>query len=465
MTVQSNLAALGFGGIDTSSLVTSLVSIENEPVTALQTEQTNIQSASASISTFSSDLSSLASAVTALSDPVTFGGMSATSSSSNVVPTANSSATAGQWSVSVSSIAQAQRTISNGTSSTTTALGLSGTLGISMGNGSTANVQISSTDTLSDIANEISSSGLPIQASIIYDGSQYHLLVSGQNTGSSNSISFDESGLSGSGYSLGLSTSSNTIQSAQDAQLTVGGVPVTSPTNQISDAIPGVTFAITQPTTTPAVISIASDPSTLDSQVQAFVTAYNNVVSTGHTTAGYGSTTASNSLLQGDNGIETSLEQLGQVVANQVPGMSGAYTSLASVGITLNDDGTLSFDQSTFNSALQADPTDVENLFVTNPSTDSTGVMGLLTSAINSLTDPSSGPLQAEINAFSSRSTELSTEITNEQQIVSEYQTQLQNEFTQMNTMLEQYKQMSNALNDMTSSSSSSSSSGSSSVV
>jgi flagellar hook-associated protein 2 len=296
----------------------------------------------------------------------------------------------------------------------------------------------------------------------MYDGSQYHLLVSGENTGASNAITFNESGLSGSGYTLGLSKTSNTIQKAQDANLTVDGLPVTSSSNQVANAIPGVTFAVTQPTTAPATINIASDSSTLDSQVQSFVTAYNAVVSSGHTTAGYGSTAASNSLLQGDNAVNSSLDQLGQVIAAQVPGTTGAYTTLASVGISLNTDGTLSFDQSTFNTAVQADPSGVQSLFVSNAATGTTGAMGQLTAIINSATDPTSGSIQAEVNGFSTRSTAIGSNITNEQAVIAAYQTQLQNEFTQMNTMLAQYKQMSTALNDMSGTSSSSSSSSSS---
>ena len=153
----------------------------------------------------------------------------------------------------------------------------------------------------------------------------------------------------------------------QNANVTVGGIAVTSATNQISNAIPGVTLAVTQPTTSAATLTVSSDPSSLEQQVQAFVTAYNNVVTTGHTDAGYGTTTASNSLLQNDDAVQSTLDQLGQVVAEQVPGSTGAYTSLASVGITLNDDGTLSFDQGAFAAALQADPTSVQRLFVTDP--------------------------------------------------------------------------------------------------
>lgn len=461
-TSSINLAALGFGGMDTASLVTSLVNIENQPVIQLQNEQQNVENASSTISAFSTALGNLTTSTMALSDPTTFQGMQATSSSSALAATATGAPQAGQWSVSVSAIAQAQRTMSNGATDTTSALGVSGTLGITMGNGKTASVAVTAGESLSQIATSLSQSGLPIQASIFYDGSQYHLMVSGTSTGKDNSITFDESGLSSSGsFSLGLSTASNTMQPAQDASLTVDGVPVTSSTNLVTDAIPGVNLALTQPTTSAATITIAPDDSSVEQQIQSFVTAFNNVIATGHADAGYGTTAAQNSILQGDQAINGSLDQLSQIVAEQLPGNSSQYGSLASVGISLNDDGTLSFDTSTFEAAMQADPAAVQQVFVTDSATDTTGIMGLLTSTINSITDSNDGAVPAEIQAFQTRNTQIGSQVTQLQQQVTDYQTQLQNEFTQMNTMLAEYKQQANALNEQFNQSSSSSSSNS----
>ncbi len=460
MSNSINLASLGFGGIDTSTLVTSLVAIEQTPVTAMQTQQQNVQSASATLSSFSTTLGALANAASTLSDPTTFAAMKATSSDPSVVATASGAPVAGQWSVSVSSIAQQQRTLSSGQASSTTALGLSGTLGISLGNGTSANVAVSATDTLSDIATSINSAGLRVQAGVSFDGSQYHLLVSGLDTGASNAITFDESALSGTGPALGLSAASSTIQKAQDANVTVGGVSITSATNQITNAIPGVTLAVTQPTTAPATISIAGDSTGLQGQVQTFVDAYNAVVSAGHTDAGFGTTAATNTLLQSDQAIHSALDQMSQIVGDQVGGSSGAYTTLASVGITLNDDGTLAFNTTTFASAVQADPTSVTNLFVSDANTGATGLMSAINTAISAITDPTTGGIQAEISGFSTRSTSLASQVTNAQTRIAAYQTQLQQEFTQMNTLLQQYKQTSSALNqdfDQTSSSTSTS--------
>jgi flagellar hook-associated protein 2 len=477
MTSAINLAALGVGGIDTTTLVSSLVSIESQPLNQLSAQQQNIQSASSAISAFSSDLSALKSAVTALSTPGTFQSMKATSSDSSVVANtvASGSPQPGQWTVSVSQIAQAQRSLSNGTSDPTADLGMSGALTITVGTGASAkSTTISNLSgmSLNDLAGAISASGLRMQASVVYDSSssQYRLLVSGLDTGGANSISFDESQTSfaSGGFSLGLDSAvdpnynpDSTFQGAQDAKVQVDGAKgysVTSPTNQITNAIPGVTLAVTQPTTSPATISIASDPSSLEQSVQSFVTAYNNVVNDGHKIAGYGTQKAPLTMLQGDSAVRSSLGALEQLLGAPIPGTSGNYTTLASVGIALGNDGTLSFDQGTFESAINSDPSSVEKLFVTDPTTGATGIMNTFGSTIDSLTDPTNGVVTAEINAFTSQTQHLTTEMTAEQTRISDYQTNLQNEFARMNATLLKYKQIGNSINQSSNSSNNSNS-------
>jgi flagellar hook-associated protein 2 len=442
MTNSINVAALGLGGIDTTSLVSSLVSIASQPMNVAQNTQANVQAASTTISNFANALSALKAASVTLSDPMSFQAMKATSSDTSIVASSSGSPAAGQWSVSVSAIAKAQRSLSSGIASSTTALGLSGTLGLSVGSGAAVPISLSATDTLSDVAGKIASAGLRVQASIMYDGSQYHLLVSGLDTGASSAVQFDESGLTGAGFSLGLSNPASTLQQAQDASLTVGGVHVTSSTNQIANAIPGVTLAITQPTTSPATVSVDGDSTALQKQVQTFVDAYNTLVTGGHSVAGYGHQKAQIALLQGDHAVRSSLDHLSRLVAAPVAGATGAYTTLGSVGVHIQDDGTLKLDAAAFQTALQADPSSVKRLFVTDPTNGSTGIMARFGSTVDSLTDPTGGVVASEIKGFTARSQQLTKQITEMQQRMTDYQAQLQKEFAQMNAALAQYKQV-----------------------
>jgi flagellar hook-associated protein 2 len=448
VTNAINLAALGAGGLDVSGLVNQLVAIQQQPLNQVAAHQQSLQSAQTTLSSFSSTLSALKSAAVGLSDPTGFSSMKATSSDPSIVTSVTGTPVAGQWSVSVSSIAQAQRTLSNGTASSTTALGVSGTLGIALGSGASQNISIASTDTMSDVAGKLATAGLRIQSSLVYDGSKYHLLVAGLDTGQANTITFDESGLTSSGFTLGLSNPglANQIQKAQNANLTVGGIAVTSATNQIANAIPGVTLAVTGPTTSPATLTIAGDPTAVQQKVQAFVTAYNAVVSAGHKAGGFGTQKASNTLLQGDQGIRMSLEQLGGLIGGNVAGTSGAYTNLGSVGVALNTDGTLSLDSTKLASALAADPTSVSRLFVTDAGTGATGVMATIGSTVDAMTTGAGAPIKAEQDSFGNRIHDLSTQMARMQQQSDAYAKQLQQTFAQMNTTLALYKQMAGSL-------------------
>ena len=420
-----NLSSLGLGsGLNDASIVSQLVAIESAPITALQATQTNITSASSTISAFSQQLNALQSAANSLADPSQFNSYTATSSASQIVASTAAGTSAGSYQVTVSQLAQAQTTFSDPQSSSTAALSLTGTLGMTIG-GQTYSVAVASGDSLADIAANLSSSGAGVTASVIFDGSQYRLDVQGTQTGASNAVTFNESG-----FTLGLANVANTYQSAQDAEATVDGISVSSQTNQIAGAIPGVTLAITGTTTSAATIAVTASGSGLTSQVQAFVAAYNTVVSAGHSDAGYGTTAASNPLLQSDRGIETSLSQLSSLVTGPIAGADSSLNTLGSIGITLNSNGSLTLDQSTFDQAVQSNPDAVEKLFVNAPGQGMTGIMQSISATIDNLANDPYSPLQAEVSALHTQNTALNTQITDMQTRIQAYQTQLQTEFS-----------------------------------
>jgi flagellar hook-associated protein 2 len=441
ITSSINLSSLGLGsGLDDSSIISQLVAIESAPLTNMQTEATSITSASTTIATFSSSLTALQTAAQALADPTQYDAYSASSSGSQVVASAASGATAGTHSVSVSQLAQAQTTYSNPQSSSTAALGMSGTLGLTIG-GATVNVAVGSTDSLADVAAAISASGAAVTASVVFDGTNYRLDVQGTQTGAANAIGFSESG-----FTLGLPATGNAYQSAQDANATVDGISVTSATNQLSGAIPGVTLALTGTTVTPTTVTVASDSTSLATKVATFVSAYNTVITSGHTDAGYGSTAATNPLLAGDPGIESSLTQLSSLVASSVAGADSTMTTLGSAGITLNNDGTLTLDTSALAQAVQSDPTGVEKLFVTSADQGMTGIMGTLSDTIGTLATNPDSVLDGETSYFASRTTEITTQETAMQARIQAYQTQLQTAFSSADEIVNNERSMFSAV-------------------
>jgi len=440
------MATITFGGLasglDTNAIIDGLMAAEKVPLTRLQTAQAQADSAATTLSGIASKLSTLRAAAAALADPIQFASFAASSSDAAVVPSVYTATMPGSYSVQVGKLALEQRTFADAQSSSSSALNLSGTLQMTI-NGTTSTVNVSSTDSLADIAANINGSGARASASVLYDGTNYRLQVRGLDTGAANAISFSESG-----FSLGLSNAQNTYQQAQDAQLTVEGISVTRPTNSVSGVIPGVTLALTKTTQSPVSVTVSSDPSALKTKVQKFVDAYNDVVNTSHSAVGYGSQLAPNPKLSGDSAVRSALLQLSSVAGSVVSGTSGKYTMLASIGLSSTRDGTLTLDSTKLAAALADDPTAVARVFVTDPSIKATGVMATVKTTIDGLTGTPTALLDARVEGMQKQSKRMQDEQAAMQRNLDAFQQRLRDQFTNLETVVSKYKSLGSALNN-----------------
>lgn len=432
----------GLGGFDSGNVISQLVSIANRPLYELDSRRALVDSASSTMSSFSSKLAALKSAATALATTSGFSSMAATSSDSAVVATVTGSAARSSYNVSVTQLAQAQKTRSDAQASATTARNESGTLSIQVGSGAAFDVAITATDTLSDIAMKINQSGARVSASIIDAGGSYRLSVQGLDTGAANAITFTEGGA----LSLGLSSGANTYEVAQDAQLTVDGLAVTRPTNSVADAIQGVTLALKKTTTSAATVEVAADSTALKAKLNAFVSSYNDVVKNGQTIAGYGTTKAMSSVLAADPAVRRSLDRISSLVTGFIPGATGDYRSLATAGISLSRDGVMTLDAAKLDKALERDPEAVRRLFVTDAASGATGVMKSLADAIDGLITGQGGVVKSRIESLSKQSQQLVESRAKKEALVKKYEQQLRSQFAALDQAMSRYQTMSTAL-------------------
>ncbi|MEO8905627.1 MAG: flagellar filament capping protein FliD [Polyangiaceae bacterium] len=422
-TAANSLTGVG-SGIDTSSLITGLVNADSGKLNALKTKQSSTQSAISTLSDISSTLATLQSAVSALTTASGVGSYSGTSSSPAIAISTTGNALPGSYSMSVTQLAREQRTYSAAQTSASTALGMTGTLGIQIGS-ATTNISIASTDTLDQVAAKINGANARAGASVFYDGTTYRLQVRGLDTGKDNAVAFTQTG-----FDLGLNDAANTAQHAQNSIVKIDGFDVERSTNQVVGAIQGVTLALTAQTTTPVDVTIASNASGLEAKIQSIVTAYNSVLSKVNAAAGHGAAKATNTVLASDStlrGITNSLSNTLQTVSG-----SGKYKTLGSVGVSLQKDGTLALDSSKLEAALSADPSSVSTLFAGNGST--TGVMTSLSKAIATYNQTGTGLLTQHTSNLQSRISDYTNNINREQDRLDRYQTLLQKQFTQMDT-------------------------------
>jgi flagellar hook-associated protein 2 len=314
-----------------------------------------------------------------------------------------------------------------------------------VGSGTAVDVGVSATDSLADIADNINKSGARVTASVLYDGSQYRLLVRGMDSGASNAVNLSESGTA-----LNLADPANTYQAATDSHIKIDGIDITRSTNVVQGALPGLTLTLTKETSSAAAVSVSNDPSALTTKINALVSAYNDMVTTAHATAGYGTSVASNSVLQSDTAIRTTLDRLSHVLTSAVPGTSGKYTTLSSVGLSSNKDGTIKLDSTKLTQALTADPSGVAKLFNTDASTGANGAMGLLTAAIDSLTTGTNAVLTGRVTALNKQAQKLTDDATALQRRIDLYQQQLQNQFTALETTMGSIKAQNSAFAGLT---------------
>ncbi len=216
---------------------------------------------------------------------------------------------------------------------------------------------------LQSVVQAINSSGIGISAAAVSTGAnQYRLSLQSTTTGASNTVNVATNAFSG----LGALT---TVTQAQDAQITVGNGPgaftVTNNSNTVTGLMPGVTINLLQASGQPTTVTLQPDGQTMASTVQSLVTAANQLITDLNAsmayTPGTGGGAGNAGPLLGDPIAENILNSVLSAVSSQAGVQSTGSAGL--VGITMNQDGTLSFNSAAFTAAYDANPTQVANTF------------------------------------------------------------------------------------------------------
>ncbi len=386
--------------LDINSIVSQLMSVERQPISRLDVKEASYQAKLSAYGSVNGAVSSFQSAVQSLSSASNFQTLKATPSDATIFSaSAASTAVAGTYSLEVTSLAQAQKLVAAGQTSSTTAIGDGtattvtfdfGSIDISGGsfdsgtgkytdavftsNGDgTTNITIdSSNNSLQGIRDAINTAQMGVTATIINDGSgtPYRLVLSSDSSGVSNSLKITTSGGDGTiATLLAHDPADNSGQNlsetvtAQNADFKVSGVAVSKTSNTVSDVIPGVTFTLNKETATPATLTVARDTATVSSSISAFVTAYNNLSGTLKNLSAYDAATQQGAILQGDSTVRSLQSQLRSMLSTPVTGTSGALTTLSDVGVSFQKDGTLKLDQTRLDSAMASNFSDIASLF------------------------------------------------------------------------------------------------------
>lgn len=415
-------------GIDTESIITGLLSASNGPLQRVQQQRTQTQSAFSSVSDLGNLLSKLKDAVTALDTVREVGSFSVTSDTKGVVATAAGNAELGSFEVEVTQVASAYKAYSNalGVTQANEPLGRDGVLSLSV-NGQTADIDLDGGDTLTTVLSKINGSGLAVSASSFFDGTSMRIQLRGLESGAENDVSINEG-------ETALGFAENLRSRGQDAQFTVDGFAMTSKTNQVQGVIKGVTLALTEETTEPAKIEVASDPAAFQTKIQTLVDSYNAVISKVHADAGFGSAKPQNALLAGDSTLRRITSRLSATLT-QATG-TGKFQTMRSIGVELNNNGTLKLNKTALDAALAEDPGAVTRVLAG----DDEGVAGLADMLADVTTEMLSaqGLITTRKDALQARQKQLTDQTDVEQRRLDRMETLLRKQFNMMDQLVTQ---------------------------
>jgi flagellar hook-associated protein 2 len=366
--MSSVISSTGIGsGLDINTIVSTLTTAAGAAETNALTARKSVLSAQVSAyGTLSSALATLQATLTALQDPSKLAGRTATVADNTIASaTATGTAVTGQYSIQVQKLATAANLASQPLAAASTVVG-TGSLTVSVG-GVSSVLNIDSTDnTLAGIAAAINtaSDNPGVSASIITTADGARLLLSGTATGAANAITVTQSGGDGGLAALvydpanGITNLTQT-QAAQDAAFSVNGFAATSPNNQVSAVIGGVTLNLLKTTAagTPTTLTIGNDAQGAQTSVSTFVTALNGLLTSIQSLSSYDPSTQTAGPLLGNATLGSFENQLSKILSQVNSSTAGGPRSLTDLGITANPQGTYSVNTATLSNALSANLT------------------------------------------------------------------------------------------------------------
>lgn len=374
---MATISSPGIGsGLDVKSIVSQLVAIERQPLTNLQVQAATVQTRISVFGQIKSLVSSLSDAASKLNSLTTFNAVSTSSSNSKTVSASAIGGTvANNFSVKVDNLAKAQATASGALLPVGGALG-AGTLRLQLGQwtvvpasftpqvgGGQVDIDVSASDTVSDIASKINGSAAGVTATVLNDVSGERLLLRSKATGVAAgfelSIVSDADGLPADAAGLSRLVAGSTIQYAEDAQLRINDIPVSSSTNTFENVVSGVTLTANEVSADPVEITVAPNRTAIKEALGAFVEAYNAINQAINEQTKYDPASKAGGLLQGDStaiGLQNALRGILQSSTS-----GSAYARLNDVGITQQLGGDLAIDSAKLDAAI-ANGDELKNL-------------------------------------------------------------------------------------------------------
>lgn len=378
MASSYDIPQISFGGLasglDSNAIIDALVNVQRaQTVNSLERQKQVYETRISAYSSFKTLLEKYQDAADALKSASDFNVFSTTlSDDSYFSATADSDATPGAYTVEISTLAKFEQEGSASFADKDASFG-TGIFSITVG-GVQTNITIEEgQDTLEQIASAINASDAEVTASVIDDGgahagnsaTPYRLIITGDNSGATNTITVDGSGLTGGDESL--ATWTDEIQTASDASFSINGIPFLRESNTITDAIDGLNLTLEGTNSgSPVTLTVGRDTETLKENIKSFVDTYNEVVKFINKHSTYNESNESGGALMGDSMLTRIQSKLHAIfIPDKWDDDPNApeIQILAQMGIEFENNSTLSMSDSEVETAIEDNFDDIVDLF------------------------------------------------------------------------------------------------------
>ncbi|RJR15178.1 MAG: hypothetical protein C4581_12710 [Nitrospiraceae bacterium] len=444
-------------GIDYNDLISKLMEVKRQPVKILENKITSYNDKMSSYSELSTKLSSLKSAADKLKYSYSFYVNTASVSDESVLgATASGTAKVGNYSIAVTTLASEEKEAHNGT-------GLTASSDILNNSGSDKTFQytyagtqrsltVASGTSLDGLKNLINndSSNPGVTATVVNDGTNYRLIISGNETGSTKNITIDAgTTLDGTGSTVDFTAATFTQnKTAANAAFSVDGLSVSRSTNSVSDVITGLTINLKKastPTPATATVTVAADNESIKEQINDFVSAYNDVMSFLKTNTAYDTATGESGILSGEGTARNIQNRIRDIATTSVPGLSGSISMLAEIGITTDyKTGNLSVNSSTLDTKLGSNLDDIADLFKNT----SKGIATQIYKYIGELTSTVDGAITLRKDGLSDIIKSISNTIRNMEFRLDKAENDMVRQFTALEKLVGNYNSIGNYLSN-----------------
>lgn len=400
-------------GLKTEEIISELMSIERQPLTRLEEEQTLTQAEQSSLQGLQTSLQSLANSAGELKSPTLFSQSQTATSSEPARVSATTSGTGaaiGGYEVEVTQLASAaQRTFAFKSPTAAESLTIDG-----------HEVKLTAGESIAELVDSINSDS---EASVYAAATNSETIVlSDRQTGNTGAGFIEVVDAGGT-----LTEKAGTAREGRNAEYSIDEVAGTSASNTLTEAIPGVTLTLGALTTAgPVTINVtppATEVSKIKTAVESFVKQYNTTlelieheVNTKPAAGLKAEAEDTAGRLFGDSELTNLMASMREAIYSPVSGLPAEMSSLASIGVSTGAaSGSSPYSQSSVEGKLTIESSTLEEAIKANPS----GVQKMLAqwgagfeSTLNAYAEPGSGTLSSRISGDESESSYISQQIT-----------------------------------------------------